>query len=189
MNIKINRRRLLITATGLTAFVAAGMVATTASAGHSSHKIPVNAHYESPPDTFTVAAPCTVDNYIPVTGLCHGAESGTAAITGSWVGAAFYDFGWVVDPAANSHNTGLSTITATVPGCGTGRFTYRFDGASDATGVGDLTWEIVPSLGTGDLAGLTGHGTEHVVQNADYTGHGDIVGIVQCAHGQPHDHN
>jgi len=189
MHAKINRRVLITTALGLTTFVASGSVATTASAGHGSRRIPVNTHYESPPDTFTVAAPCTVDNYVPVTGSCHGSESGTAVLTGSWVGSAGYDFGWIVDPAVNSHISGLSTITGTVAGCGTGTFTYRFDGGSDATGAGDLTWDIVASLGTGDLAGLTGHGTEHVVQNADSSGSGDIVGVVRCAHSQPRNHN
>ncbi len=188
MHAKINRRVLITTAIGLTAFVAAGTSATTASAGHTSRKIPVNAHYESPPDTFTVAAPCTVDDYIPDTGLCHGAESGTAAFTGSWVGSVGYDFGWVVDPVANSMFAGLSTVTGTIAGCGTGTFTYRFEGQSDAAGVGNLTWDVIPSLGTGDLAGLTGHGTQHAVQNADYSGSGDLIGIVRCAHGQPHNH-
>jgi hypothetical protein len=187
MHTKINRRSLLVSAIGLTAFVGTGMAATTASA-HSSRKMPVRAHFENPPDTYTVAAPCTVDNFIPVTGLCHGSESGTAVITGSWIGAIGYDFGWVVDPAANATYVGLSVFTGTIAGCGTGTFTYRYDGESDATGVGDATWQIIPSLGTGDLAGLTGHGTQHTAQNADFSGGGDLVGVVRCAHGQPHDH-
>jgi hypothetical protein len=188
MHTKNNRRGLLITAIGLTAFVAAGTTAGTASAGHSSRKIPVNAHFENPPDTYTVAAPCTVDNYIPVAGLCHGFESGTAVFTGSWAGDIGYDFGWVVDPVANATFAGLSTFTGTVAGCGTGTFTYRYEGVSDATGVGDATWEIIASLGTGDLAGLTGHGTQHSVQTADFSGSGDLLGVVRCAHGQPHHH-
>jgi hypothetical protein len=188
MHTKNKRRGLLVTAIGLSAFISAGMVATTASAGHSSRKIPVNAHFENPPDTFTVASPCTVDNFIPVSGFCHGSESGTAVVTGSWVGAFGYDFGWIVDSAANATFAGLSLFTGTIAGCGTGTFTYKYDGVTDATGVGELTWEVIPSLGTGDLAGLTGHGTQHSAQTADFSGYGDLVGVLRCAHGQPHQH-
>ncbi len=41
------------------------------AAGHRTTKIPVEAHDESPPDMFTVAARCAVDNKIPVAGRRH----------------------------------------------------------------------------------------------------------------------
>jgi Protein of unknown function (DUF3224) len=189
MHTKINRRKMIAAAIGLTAFAATGMAATTASAGHSSRKIPVDAHFLSPPDTFTVALPCTVDNFIPVTGHCHGSESGTGAVTGSWIGDLGFDFGWVVDPASNATVAGLSTFTGTVVGCGAGTFTYRYDGGSNAAGVGFVTWDVIPSLGTGDLAGLTGHGTQHSQDNPDFSRNADLSGVVRCAHGQPLDHN
>ncbi|MBB3661817.1 MULTISPECIES: DUF3224 domain-containing protein [Prauserella salsuginis group] len=52
---------------------------------------------------------------------------------------------------------GIERIEGTVAGR-TGSFVVRHDVRYGADGIDD-TWAVVPGSGTGDLAGITGHGT------------------------------
>ncbi|MCP2183592.1 DUF3224 domain-containing protein [Prauserella alba] len=63
---------------------------------------------------------------------------------------------------------GVERIEGTVDGR-TGSFVVRHDVRYGADGIDD-TWSVVPGSGTGDLAGITGHGTaKGVTETIDYT--------------------
>jgi hypothetical protein len=66
---------------------------------------------------------------------------------------------------------GLLWFEGTVAGCGSGGVAIRWAGRYTQD---DRGWEVVPGLGVGDLAALTGHGTMNGIPGGTYTG------TIQC---------
>lgn len=156
------------------------MASTLEPMSHLRHTVPVQAHWETPPDSFVISPPCTDTDYIPATGLCHGTGAGNAVITGSWQGTSTYVYGFATTPANLSYLTVVETFTGTVTGCGTGTMTYRIAGTLDASGTLSTHWQIVDGFGSGDLSDVTGHGTQLGIYNADFTTTGDFSGHLKC---------
>jgi hypothetical protein len=159
---------------------ASGRVSPAGSSITDRDNVSVHAHWESPPDTFTVAPPCTLTAFIPKTGLCHGTGSGTAAITGSWRGVSVYDYGWATTPSNLTYFTAVETFTGTITHCGTGTMTFRDAGTVDAAGKLKDDWQVVKGFGSGALAHLTGHGTHRGLFKADFSQTVDIDGHLTC---------
>ena len=111
--------------------------------------------------------------YANVTSTFTGDIVGTAVGTGSAVIGT--------DFASSVANT---IVTATIGPCGSGTYVIRYFIVYD---VHDLsagepgTWQVVPGLGSGDLASLTGNGTFTVTQsNPDLSNVSVWNGRVRC---------
>jgi hypothetical protein len=167
---------------------AARPAATTSVAAKAQTAAPkpggvsVGAHWENPPDKFTMTPPCSATAYVPKTGLCRGTGSGRATISGSWHGFTAYEYGFATTPANLTYVTVIETFTGTIPNCGTGSMTYRLAGTVDAAGKIEDEWTIVPGFGSGGLANVTGHGTQLGRYKADFTQSGDFSGHLACGH-------
>ena len=72
------------------------------------------------------------------------------------------------------------TANGTVKGCGTGSMSYYLFSTEDARGDTRVTWKVIEGAGTGELARLTGHGTQTGVFRSDYSSSGDFRGSVEC---------
>jgi hypothetical protein len=155
----------------------------TAIAGKPSrtHRVTVHAHVTDPPDVVTYAPPCTSTDPVPTTGVCRGTGFGAGTYTGGIQGTSSYEYGFVTDPAATTYFDILETFSATITGCGTGSITLRDIGTLDATGHLGYTWQVVPQLGSGQLANVTGHGKGQATYNADASQTGDISGQLRCS--------
>ena len=153
---------------------------STTTTASPAGAVPVDAHWENPPDGFALTLPCTDTSYIPTTGLCHGTGSGAATLTGTWQGTAVYTYGFATTPENLTYFTAMETFTGTVTGCGTGAMSYRLAGTVDPSGVIADEWEIVDGFGEGDLAGVTGHGQQLGTYNDDFSQSGDFSGELTC---------
>jgi hypothetical protein len=162
------------------AAAAAVPASSSASASPPANTLSVKAHWENPPDSFTLTAPCTQTDYIPKSGLCHGTGAGKATISGSWQGITTYEYGFATTPANLTYFTITETFEGTVTGCGTGAMTYRLAGTVDSGGKILDDWNIVEGFGSGDLARVTGHGTQLGTYNPDFSQSGDFSGDLAC---------
>jgi hypothetical protein len=79
---------------------------------------------------------------------------------------------------SNTTGSGLGTFTGHVNGCGTGSFLYNAQRAIAADGTTDSIYVIVPSSGTGELAGITGLMKQHDAAAA--TSPAPIDGVYRC---------
>lgn len=162
------------------------VLALIALAGLTACGVPkgrhITARYESPPDQFNVLPPCDTEHFIPASGLCRGTQwsSPTTVVSGDWVGHTEYTIGWVTVPSGDTYATSLETFTGTVKGCGTGTMTYRQFGTADRKGTMRFEWQVVESLGTGELAGLQGHGTLTGASRPDQSSEGEFSGEIDC---------
>lgn len=160
---------------------AASSPASSTTTTASTNTVSVKAHWENPPDSFSLTAPCTDTDYIPKTGLCHGTGAGEATVTGSWQGTTVYEYGFATTPANLTYVTVTETFEGTIPGCGTGAMSYRIGGTVDAAGKIATEWEIVDGFGSGELASVRGHGTQLGTYNPDFSQTGDFSGELDCS--------
>ena len=103
----------------------------------------------------------------------------TGDIAGTAVGAGSAVIG--TDFASSVAN---AIVTATIGSCGSGTFVVRYFVVYDLHDVSagrPGTWQIVPGLGSGDLASLTGNGTFTITQtNPDLSSLSAWHGKVRC---------
>jgi hypothetical protein len=72
----------------------------------------------------------------------------------------------------------VDVFRGTVEGCGTGTMVIYGTEIADVR-LGDGAWKIAEGFGTGDLTGVTGHGTgEGTVDNAGF--HSQWGGVIDC---------
>ena len=107
----------------------------------------------------------------------------TSTLTGDVVGTAV-GAGSAVIGTDFASSVANAIVTATIGPCGSGTFVVRYFIVYD---VHDLsagapgTWQVVPGLGSGDLASLTGNGTFTVTQsNPDLSNVSAWNGRVRC---------
>ena len=155
------------------------VVAARATASAQSDRGSFSVNYEVSAPAATVLTPscdsggqCALP-YANTTGQLTGDIVGTAVGAGSAVIGT--DF---ASSVANA------IVTATIAPCGSGTFVVRYFVVYDLHDVAagePGTWQIVPGLGTGDLASLTGNGTFTITQtNPDLSNLSAWKGRVRC---------
>ena len=142
----------------------------------------IMAHYESPPDDVATVPPCDLSHWTPGKGACRGTGRSvmSTTITGDWEGKTEYQYGWLTVPSGVTYGAVIETFTGTVKGCGTGSISYYLFSIEDAGGNTRVTWTVIEGAGTGELARLSGHGTQTGVFRSDYSSSGDFRGSVEC---------
>lgn len=139
-----------------------------------AHRYPVPATSVPTPGTVDIC-PNSESNpecYVPLTWLgdwqvASGALSGLVTVAVYFVGLHAGSF----EPVE------LLWFEGTVAGCGTGGVAIREAVRHQPDGSAEPGWEVVPGLGVGDLATLTGHGTVNGFPGGAHTG------VIQCRGG------
>jgi uncharacterized protein DUF3224 len=141
------------------------------------------AHYETTPDHYDMAPPCSAWTSIPSKGTCRGLgrNTGPETITGDWQGHSEYTYGFFILPSGCSYSSGVDHFTGTIRGCGTGSVVYQVSFSSDSKGNFQGKWQMIEGSGTGDMAGLRGTGTFSQITKPDGSTVGDYSGTVYCS--------
>jgi hypothetical protein len=141
------------------------------------------AHYESPPDDIVAVPPCDLSHWTAGKDACRGMGRSTTptTITGDWEGKTEYQYGWLMVPSGVTYSAVIETFTGTVKGCGTGSMSYYLFATDAGAGSNtEVTWKVIEGAGTGELAELSGHGSQTGVFRSDYSSSGDFRGYVKC---------
>lgn len=155
--------------------VAAAQVAPSEQQDRGSFSV----DYEvSAPPTIVLAPSCDSAGQCAIP-YANTTSSLTGDIAGTAVGAGSAVIG--TDFASSVAN---AIVTATIAPCGSGTFVVRYFIVYDLHDVSagrPGTWQIVPGLGSGDLASLTGNGTFTITQtNPDLSNLSAWSGRVRC---------
>ncbi|HEV2173577.1 MAG TPA: DUF3224 domain-containing protein [Nitrospira sp.] len=145
--------------------------------------IQIKAHFETTPDHYDMAPPCSAWTSVPTKGTCRGLgrNTGPETITGDWQGQSEYAYGFFIFPSGHSYGSGLDHFSGTISGCGTGSVVYRAPFSSDSKGNVQGQWQMIEGSGTGGLAGLRGTGTFSQITKPDGSTVGDYSGTVYCS--------
>jgi len=107
----------------------------------------------------------------------------TATLTGD-IGGTAVGAGSAVIGTDFASSVANAIVTGTIAPCGSGTFVMRYFVVYDLHDVSagrPGTWQIVPGLGSGDLASLTGNGTFTITQtNPDLSNLSAWRGRVRC---------
>jgi len=116
-------------------------------------------------------------------GQCAFPYANAGTLTGDIVGTAV-GAGSAVIGTDFASSVANAIVTATIAPCGSGTFVVRYFVVYDLHDVSagrPGMWQIVPGLGSGDLASLTGNGTFTITQtNPDLSNLSAWKGKVRC---------
>jgi hypothetical protein len=132
-------------------------------------------HYPSPTTEPTAASPtiapgicANTDCFVPLT------VSGYWQVASGAFSGPVTHVGYAVGHGGTFEAIQLLWFEGTVSGCGDGGVAIREASRHQPDGTASIGWEVVPGLGVGDLATLTGHGTANGFPGGDHTG------TIQC---------
>jgi hypothetical protein len=82
-------------------------------------------------------------------------------------------------PAGGLAGVNYQVFIGEVVPCGAGTVGWAEIAIGGADGLA-VEWQIIEGTGTGDLAGMSGQGTADATFNADNSGTGTSVGVIDC---------